>query len=143
MLAANDHNHVQAGTYSEAASAALKGGLESFRKLQDVPEADAVRAATQAGRCLLELAEGVADQLAALREVLQLAKSKYTLGRYPADEAHWIIARAHNLGCLSVKGRSHQDARAFKEAALEISKATNCSIITPDICQKALADLEE
>lgn len=64
--------------------------------------------------------------------------AKSAEGRYPADEAHWLIATAHNAG-VSAKGRREmQLATEFMRLALDLSTKTGCKGVAMDSCRKAL-----
>ena len=135
-----DAAHAEKPDFEDQTVSALHLGLQLFEKLDNVAPVsdDTVQAAVLAARQLFELSSTDASRLAALQRVLQMARSAPLQGRLPANEAHWLVANAHNAGCSARARREEELARGFMQVALDLATATGCKGVAMDSCRKAL-----
>jgi cysteine sulfinate desulfinase/cysteine desulfurase-like protein len=123
------------------ASKALLLGLELFRNDQPDLASDSTSPAASAAavRLLFEIASSDEARLEALRQAVSLAVAPRMKDHYPETEAHWIVAKAHNLACSAKGTRQSSMARAFMTAAVEMATGTGCKALDLDRCKRALA----
>lgn len=94
--------------------------------------------ASAAARKLYEMCRCDAERLEALKLISRVVtQSKKVLeGCYPADEAHWICAKAYNASASHMRAREKQLAEAFMSVTAELCKCTNCAAVTVDMCRE-------
>lgn len=88
----------------------------------------------QAGRTLLDSAQGDSDRMQTLELMLEVARRPCMAGCYPELEAHYICAKAFNFAASHMRSRNTELAQSCMTLASELADATNCKAVTSDMC---------
>lgn len=130
-----------AGDHDDDSKHALQTGLELVLKMAECKDGDGLKKvatgdASAAARMMYETCRTDAERLKALKLVSRVvSQSKAVLeGCYPADESHWICAKAYNASASHMRARDKHLAEAFMAVAVELCKCTNCTAVTVDMC---------
>jgi len=91
----------------------------------------------QAGRTLLDGAQGDSDKAHTLELMLEVARLPCMAGCYPELEAHYICAKAFNVAASHMRSRNTELAQLSMTLASELADATNCEAVTSDMCRAA------
>jgi hypothetical protein len=90
--------------------------------------------AAAAVRLLYTLAEDDKARLEVLGLAARIARLPSLDGSYPSDEAHWLVATAHNASCDAKSMRHKDQAFDYMEAAIAVAEATKCKVIDKSEC---------
>ena len=116
---------------AEVAAQAIKFGLDLYITIPaNSSAATPASTAAAAVRSLWGLSQTDTERIEVLTRATQMAGSPHMNAEYPAVEAHWLIAQAHNAACAAKGARLDVAAGKYMNAAVQLVKATKCKALS-------------